>query len=387
MLQFLLSSLRLPVHLRCFGAKLRPGAKLRLVPSTFTRRCLLPHQHPGARQSLVPSTFTRLCLVAAFLCSLGPPATGQSPPAENRIQAFLAPSDTLHKGRLWLLAGGGAAAYTATSIGLYSIWYKDYPLGKFHFFDDYGEWENMDKAGHLFTAYAESYLAYKGARWTGIQERPAAWIGAGVGTLLQATIEVMDGFSEGWGFSTADFAFNTAGVGLFLGQELLWQDQRVMVKVSHTRPNYGSALLTSSTGVTRTIDEAATILYGKFPASFVKDYNAMTVWASVNPASFFPKKKKLFFPRWLNIAGGYGAQNVYGAYGNAITDSQGNVFFLHEYPRYRQYYLSLDADLRRIPTRSRALRTLFTALSWIKLPSPTIEWNSLGEQKFYWLYW
>ena len=33
------------------------------------------------------------------------------------------------------------------------------------------------------------------------------------------------------------------------------------------------------------------------------------------------------------------------------------------------------------------LRTLFTALSWVKLPAPTMEWNSLGEQKFYWLYW
>ncbi|MBK6947874.1 MAG: hypothetical protein IPH16_07255 [Haliscomenobacter sp.] len=176
-------------------------------------------------------------------------------------------------------------------------------------------------------------------------------------------------------------------MGLFLGQELLWQDQRIMVKVSHTRPNYGSALLTSSTGVTRTVDEAATVLYGKFPSSFIKDYNGMTVWASVNPASFFSKKKKPFFPRWLNIAGGYGAQNVYGAYGNAITDQEGNVFSLQQYPRYRQYYLSLDADLRRIPTRSRALRTLFTALSWVKLPAPTMEWNSLGEQKFYWLYW
>ena len=364
MLQFLLSSLRLPARLRCFGA-----------------------HSPGARRRLVPGTFTRRCLVAAVSCCLAGPATSQSPPAESRFQTFLAPSDTLHKGRLRLLAGGGAAAYTATSIGLYHIWYKDYPLGKFHFFDDYGEWENMDKAGHFLTAYAESYLAYKGARWTGIRERPAAWIGAGVGTLLQATIEVMDGFSEGWGFSTADLAFNTAGVGLFLGQELLWQDQRIMVKVSHTRPNYGAAPLTSSTGVTRTVEEAATILYGKFPASFIKDYNGMTAWASVNPASFFPKKKKPFFPRWLNIAGGYGAQNVYGAYGNAITDQEGNVFSLQQYPRYRQYYLSLDADLRRIPTRSRAQRTLFTALSWVKLPAPTMEWNSLGEQKFYWLYW
>ncbi|MBK6947873.1 MAG: hypothetical protein IPH16_07250 [Haliscomenobacter sp.] len=172
MLQFLLSSLRLPVRLRHSGARRRPGA-----------------HHPGARRRLVPSTFTRLRLVAAVLCCLAAPATGQAP-VENRFQAFLAPSDTIHKGRLWLLAGGGAAAYTAASIGLYHIWYKDYPLGKFHFFDDYGEWENMDKAGHLFTAYAESYLAYKGARWTGIQERPAAWIGAGVGTLLQATIEL-----------------------------------------------------------------------------------------------------------------------------------------------------------------------------------------------------
>lgn len=299
---------------------------------------------------------------------------------------LLSPSDTLNKGRVWAIAGGGATVYTASTIGLYHIWYSDYPRSKFHFFDDRGEWESMDKAGHFLTAYSESVIAFHSLRWAGVSPKPAAWIGAGIGTILQGTIETLDGFSAGWGFSLADIAYNTAGVGLFLSQELLWQEQRIRLKVSHTRPNYGTALIKSQTGATRPFDETVELLYGTFPASFFKDYNGMTVWASVNPASFF-KKKPSFFPGWLNIAAGYGANNVFGAYGNAITDPQGNVFYLPQHPRYRQFYLSLDVDFQRIPTNSKALRTLFTALNWIKLPAPTFEWNTLGEPNAYWMYW
>lgn len=301
---------------------------------------------------------------------------------------FLAPADTFNRQRFWILAGSGAAAYTAASVGLYSIWYKDYPLGKFQIFDDFGEWEHVDKAGHLFTAYFQSHLAYHGARWTGIKHRPAAWIGAGVSTLLQSTIEVMDGFSTNWGFSIPDATFNTLGTGIFLAQALTWGDQRLLIKVSNTRPNYPNTPITGRPSGLLTHRQIAHALYGEnYAEAFVKDYNGMTVWASLNPSSFFPRVERTWFPRWLNVSFGYGAQNVYGAYGNAYTDPQGNVFPLANFPRYQQYYLSLDIDPTRIRTRSRLLKTLFLGLSWIKIPAPTMEWNTLGQRKWHWIYW
>ena len=303
---------------------------------------------------------------------------------------FWTPADSLDKKRFWYLTGGGALAYTGASIGLYHIWYKDYPLGNFRFFDDWGQWENMDKWGHAFTAYTESYLAYKGARWTGIDHKPAVWIGAGIGTLLQGTIEIMDGFSEEWGFSNYDLAFNTGGVALFTAQELLWQEQRIVLKVSSTRPNYSTELTTNpGTGFSASTRDVANDLYGSsFFEYLVKDYNSMTVWASINPHSFMGKKKETTaFPAWLSVSIGIGADEIFGAYGNIWTDSAGNKLPLPQYTRYKQYYLSLDIDTAKIKTKSPFLKTIFTAIRWIKIPAPTLEWNQGKNLVFHPIYW
>jgi hypothetical protein len=45
---------------------------------------------------------------------------------------------------------------------------------------------------------------------------------------------------------------------------------------------------------------------------------------------------------------------------------------------YRQYYLSLDFDLRAVKTNSKAVKTLLALVSLVKLPSPTLEFSSKG---------
>jgi hypothetical protein len=305
---------------------------------------------------------------------------------------WLEPADTFNAKRVRLLAIGGAAAYSATAVGLYTIWYKDYELGPFHFFNDKfennDEWEKVDKAGHIVTAYAESYYAFRGLRWAGVRHKPAVWIGAGVGTLLQGTVEVMDGFSAGWGFSKMDFLANMIGVGVFTTQELLWQEQRMLLKVSNTRPNYPSTLVPGNNGgPPLSVRQIAQGLYGSnYLEAFIKDYNGMTVWASFNPSSFLKLSQNSRFPRWLNVAVGFGADGMYGAYGNTYTNAI-DSYSLGFIPREKQYYLSLDVDLRRIRTRSPLLRTVFQGLSFIKIPAPTLEVSSLDGAKFHFLYW
>jgi len=304
--------------------------------------------------------------------------------------SFWTPSDTLNPKRFWTLAGGGALVYTTASIGLYQVWYKDYPLGKFRIFDDWGEWENMDKWGHFITAYTESYLAYKGARWTGVDQKSAVWIGAGVGMLLQGTIEVMDGFSERWGFSLHDMAFNTGGVVLFTSQELLWEEQRIWLKVSSTRPRYSLDPITNpQTGFTASARDAAYDLFGSnFLEAFVKDYNSMTVWASINPYTFMGKNRdQSKWPPWLMVSVGIGADEIFGAYGNVWTRDDGQQLHLRDYTRYQQYYLSLDIDLTRIKTKSAFLKTVFSAINWIKIPAPTLEYSDRNGFRFHPVYW
>ena len=61
--------------------------------------------------------------------------------------------------------------------------------------------------------------------------------GATAGLTFLTAIEVLDGFSDEWGFSLGDFAAN-AGTGFLVGQELLWKEQRIVLKYSFHQTGY-----------------------------------------------------------------------------------------------------------------------------------------------------
>jgi len=298
---------------------------------------------------------------------------------------FFQPSDTLNDWRFWGSAATGATIYTGVMIGLNEVWYSEFERTKFHLFNDMGEWEDMDKVGHLYTAYMEANWIYKGARWTGLEERKSVWLGVAMGTLFQASIETLDGFSAKWGFSIPDIAFNTAGVSVFAAQQLIWEEQRIIFKVSSYHKPYPDLMITSvDGGQTTLLSQRARSLYGgSYAASFLKDYNAQTIWASANVDSFM-KNKNSKIPKWLNVAVGYGADNMFGGFRNEWYEDD-VLYVLDEkaFPRYRQFYLSLDIDLTRIKTKSHFLKTVFNIINVIKIPAPALEINTLGKVKFH----
>jgi hypothetical protein len=305
--------------------------------------------------------------------------------AQLTTHNVITPADSFRLGRFWLVTGTTAAAYTGTIIALNEVWYKDYPRGSFHFFNDWGEWENMDKMGHWITAYFESDWYYALAKWTGIPDRKAQWVGAGMGILLQSTVEVMDGFSENWGFSVPDFTFNALGAATFFAQQRIWGEQRIRLKLSATTQSYPTYTILSEDGEhTTTLRHRANELYGTgFFERLLKDYNAQTAWVSVNIASFI-RAEESRFPAWLNIAIGYGANNMYGGFSNKWEEAGADYTLdAREYPRTRQYYLSPDIDLSRIPSRSPLVRTLLALANVIKIPAPTLELNSEGKLRMH----
>ena len=303
----------------------------------------------------------------------------------------LEPADTFHKSRFLIAASTGATIYGVASLGLWKAWYEDYELSGFHTFNDWGEWRFVDKAGHLFSAYMECNYAHQGARWTGMSSSAARWTAVGIGLGIQTTIEVMDGYSANWGFSWSDMAFNVLGAGAFLAQDLAWAEQRILLKVSGTRPDYpADPIWDVSRSQMSSLRERARQLYGTSPIeAFVKDYNAMTIWASANVCSFSSKARSCGIPPWLNIAVGYGAGNIYGGFGNQWTTEEGTTFSLDQrtYPRYTQFYLSPDIDLRRIPTRKRWVKLALGVLNCIKIPAPGLEYNTMGQVRWHWLMW
>ena len=115
--------------------------------------------------------------------------------------------------------------------------------------------------------------------------------------------------------------------------------------------------------------------------NMVKDYNGHTYWLSGNIASFLPKTSK--FPKWINVAFGYGAEGMTGAISNPDSVNHKKI---PDFVRYRQFYLSLDVDLTRIPTHSKVLKALCTIFSFIKVPFPAVEYNTLGQFKFHAIY-
>ncbi|MDP4821960.1 MAG: YfiM family protein [Saprospiraceae bacterium] len=299
--------------------------------------------------------------------------------------------DSLYPQRLTWVLGLGIPAYGGATYLLYDTWYKNYQLGPFHTFNDWGEWRGMDKAGHLYATYAESEIAFRVAQWVGFRRNSAVWLGVGTGMLIQSTLEIMDGFSQKWGFSWPDMAFNIAGAGLFAAQELHWQEQRIRIKGSAWHPGYPEAVITSTDGQSTTsLQERGQDLFGQGAVqTFLKNYNATTVWLSINPSSFLATPSAKKFPAWLNIALGYGAGNLYGGHDNTWTSDSGAAFELsaQNYPRYSQFYLSLDLDLRRIPVNNRTLRTLLHSLNWLKIPAPTLEINTRGGVKGHLWHW
>lgn len=264
--------------------------------------------------------------------------------------------DTLHKGRLNGVLLTQAALYSAAVTSLSLMWYKDYSQSSFHFYNDNSSWLQMDKGGHMFSAYYLSDVMYLSYRWAGMDRKKAILYGSLLAYSFQLNLEILDGFSSYWGFSWGDLVANTAGCMLFAGQQLAWNEQRFVIKYSYhptDYPKYNHAVL------------GTTLVQNLW-----KDYNGMTFWLSGNISSFLPEKSK--FPKWLNVAFGYSGKGL-GVYG-----TQG--------PQYRQFFLSLDADLTRIPTRSKPLKALFYILNLIKIPFPALEYNTTGQVKLHYFH-
>ncbi|MEO6233088.1 MAG: DUF2279 domain-containing protein [Ferruginibacter sp.] len=268
------------------------------------------------------------------------------------------------KKRVRTVAIANVVGYSAIMAGLYSEWYSQYPQGAFHTFNDNAEWLQVDKVGHMYGSYIESRTSMELWRWTGISRKKRIWYGGLSGAAYQTVIEVLDGFSSEWGWSWGDFSANIIGSGTLIAQELAWDDQRIKLKFSFHKNDYGEPVLNAR----------ADKIYGKtLSERFIKDYNAQTYWASANLKAFFPESN---LPAWLSVAVGYGAEGMFGARDNTAKDPAGNIIFNRtDISRYRQWYLAPDIDLTKIKTNKKGLKILFMALSAFKFPTPSVEFS------------
>lgn len=283
--------------------------------------------------------------------------------SQSKLDHFLTPSDTLNTSRKTAVYISEAAIGGLTLLALDQLWYADYERSKFHTINDNKEWLQMDKMGHVFSSYQMGRLGANVLNWSGASKKEQLIYGSTLGFTFLTAIEILDGFSKEWGFSWGDMMANGVGTGLYIGQELLWEEQRMTLKYSFHQTKYakmnpeklGDGLL----------------------EELLKDYNGQTYWLSFNMHSFL---KNTSIPKWLNVALGYGADGML-SFDNEIVNNS-----VVKKNTKRQLYLSLDVDLTKIETKSPILRTVFEVLNVIKLPFPTVEFTDKNGIKLHGIY-
>ncbi len=275
--------------------------------------------------------------------------------SQSKLDHFLTPSDTLNKPRRNAVVVSEATIGTITLVGLNQLWYSDFERSKFHTINDNNEWLQIDKLGHAFTSYQLGKHGAQLLNWSGVSKKNQLLYGATLGFTFLTAVEVLDAYSEEWGFSWGDILANGAGTGLYIGQELLWNEQRIALKYSFHHTKYAE-IRPDKLGET-------------YLEQILKDYNGQTYWLSVNLHSFFKESK---IPKWLNVAVGYGGNGML----SGVKDIDNPLLTSNQ--RYRQYYLSFDLNLNKIRTNSKLLRSIFDVLNMIKIPFPTLEFNKKG---------
>jgi hypothetical protein len=260
----------------------------------------------------------------------------------------------LNKNRLIGVSSGIGVAGLGSNLLLSQVWYSGYERTAWHTFNDGKNWMQMDKLGHFYSAYQFSSLTAKSFRWSGVKPKTAACIGAGVGWSYLFGIEMLDGYSSGWGFSWNDIGANSLGSGLFLAQELLFKDQWIKTKFSYSESGLAAS--------------RPSHLGASFPEKLLKDYNAQTYWLCFSPF-YFSKNPNL--PKWLAIAVGYSAHEKMVGDADLWTSPDGARTFHAK----REFILSFDIDVKQLPIKKRWLKMALSPFNTIKFPFPALVWQ------------
>lgn len=270
-------------------------------------------------------------------------------------------SDTaIHKQRLSAVIAGTTVAYGGTLVYLSNQWYSDFEKQQWQFFNDGSQWKQIDKVGHAYGAFQLQSISYETFEWAGLNKNKSLlWSGVS-SFVFMTTIEVLDGFSAGYGASAGDLAANTIGIGLYTGQRLLWDKVRIHPKYSFRRTSYAEL--------------RPNVLGSNLAEEILKDYNGQSYWLSADLYSFIGGK----FPKWLNVSVGYGAEGmVYAEDGQNMENG---------FRSYRQWFVGIDFDVSHIRTKSKFANSLLFFVNMIRIPAPALEFSD-GSTKWHWLYY
>jgi hypothetical protein len=229
-------------------------------------------------------------------------------------------------------------------VDSYYTWWKDvakpFTFYREGWFND--AYLGMDKVGHMFGTYATYKILRNILLWGGAERSTAMWWAAGIAAFHSLQIEIGDGFSP-YGFSVEDLCMGMLGVGYGVAQSEVPYLQNFNLKFSYW----------TNLGV-------------RTPANFVSDYDAMTIWLTVNVHNIMPETCQPYWPAWLHLAFGYG------------VDAGATK---------REFVFGFDFDLESMFTpKSDHLLLVQRIVNTMHLPAPAVKFTPGMEPRYYLLH-
>jgi hypothetical protein len=233
-----------------------------------------------------------------------------------------------------------AAGITAIIIGNQQAFWRYATEVPFHISNDPPYSMHIDKFSHMYMSAGGSDGMRASYRLAGLSNTTSSWLGAGLTLLCGTAIELEDarhGNDPQYGFSPGDFAADIIGASLPVLKNYYPTLERLDVKLSM----WPSAAYKS--GQYKTISD---------------DYESQYYWLSMDLHDWTP------LPRWLNVALGFGCENLYrNAYANPSADGQ----------PYTDLYIAPDINLKGLPIEGKTWRTIADILSYVRIPFPTLQ--------------
>lgn len=243
----------------------------------------------------------------------------------------------------------GVVAHTLFTTYLEYKWWWEGNYHPFRFEND-GFWHNyslgVDKIGHFYTSYCYATALREILEWGGYSHSTALWWSTGVSFFYALSIEIGDGFST-YAFSLNDLMANTLGISYALLQNEVPFFKNFKFKWSY----YPS---------------------GKIPFDgyfrITDDYDGHIYWLSIDVYNLLPEKAKRYWLPYLNIAVGYGGENIYGR----PPWVSGTSIFPTE-PARRKWVISLDYNLSALPTQDETWTLLKHIADLFHFPAPGVR--------------
>ncbi|HLP17316.1 MAG TPA: DUF2279 domain-containing protein [Bacteroidota bacterium] len=286
---------------------------------------------------------------------LSEPASGTTVEQPSRLSAAPLPR---HDNTLWIfnrktLALGGTLGFSIPIVVLeYQWWWREdyqYKPHKFRFEND-GWFENgnrgVDKTGHFFTSYLYFHTFYDLMKWADYSESASLWTALAVPAAHAISVELCDGFSK-YSFSAYDLIANFLGMGYAYAQIKHPYLNNFNIKWSYYPTSGGNA--PSSTH------------------GFAEDYSGHTYWVSVNMQGVLPEAVAQYWPKYLNLAVGYGASNVSHNENNTLAKNK--------------FAFALDYNLSAIDIANDTWSMLLRFADKFHYPAPGIKVYTGGETK------